>query len=170
MLEPADARELSRELRRPLRAEMRDLGVRGLGGGGALGGRGGVGLRLRRLGPQRGDLALELAPTRLELEQNRLGRLAGEPELSALRVVAEPFVGHRRNLRGEQRVEGDDGQLGDAVGRRRPHEHCEAAEPCVARPPQQRQAGGGIVRDDRGRTPRERGGDGSLLSGLDIEE
>ena len=108
VLEPADARELACELRRALRPEVRDLGVRGLGGGGTLGGRGRVGFRLPRLGLQRDDLAFELAPARLELEQDRLGRLAGEPELPALRVVAEPLVGDRRDRAREQLVEGDD--------------------------------------------------------------
>ena len=109
MLEPADARQLACELRRPLRSKVRDLGVRGLGGNGTLGGRGRVGFGLLRLGPQRDDLAFQLSPPRLELQQDRLCRLAREPELPALRVVAEPFVGHRRHACGEQRVEGDDG-------------------------------------------------------------
>ena len=52
-----------------------------------------VGLPGRALGP-RGELVRlvgERPATRVQLEQDRLGRLAGEPELTAVGVVAVPL-------------------------------------------------------------------------------
>jgi hypothetical protein len=61
-------------------------------------------LELRRL-PR------EPSPPRLELEEDRLGRLAGEPQLAQRRVVSEPFGRHRRNPRVEQLLETHDREL-----------------------------------------------------------
>ena len=61
----------------------------------------------RRLGGERAGVP--------ELEQNGLGRLAREPQLAARRVVAEA-LGVTDGARGvEQRLERDDGELGDEL-------------------------------------------------------
>ena len=48
------------------------------------------------------DLRLQRATPRLELEEDRLGRLARVPELAAGRVECEPFAGHRELGRPEE--------------------------------------------------------------------
>ena len=61
-------------------------------------------------------------------------------------------------------VSGTTGKLGDPLGRGATHEDGEAAEPGIACPPQQLEAGGRVVGDERGRAPAERGGDGALAA------
>ena len=50
----------------------------------------------------------QLAPPRLELQQDRLGRLAREPQFAPLRVPADPVCGDGRHLRREQLGARDD--------------------------------------------------------------
>ena len=81
---------------------MRDRRERRLGRGGRLGRLGGgMGCR-RRAARQLLGLVGERAPARVHLEQDRLGRLAREPELAALGVVA---VALGRDHRSVPRVE-----------------------------------------------------------------
>ena len=149
---------------------MRDLRVRRLGLGGALTrrlrrdlGLCGCALKLRHLRRQR-------SPARLELEQHRLGGFAREPELAPDRVVPEALGGDCRLGDGEQVAQRDDGQLGDALGRSATDEDGEAAESGIACPPQQLEAGGRIVGDERGRPPAERGGNRTLGARHDVEQ
>ena len=150
--------------------EMRDLSVGSLG---LLGSRcrlARLALGHLRLRLQLGDLSLELAAPALELEQDGLGGLAREPELAALRVEAEPFLGDRGDRCREQGVERDDGELGDTLGRPLADEHGQAAEPGLAGSLEQRQPGRRVVGHDRGRAPRERRRNRSLVAGVDVEE
>ena len=118
--------------------------------------------RRRDLLLERRCFGSERGPPALELEQDRLGRLADEPELAARGVVAEALGrdGRRRDV--EQRLERDDRELRDELLRSAPCEHGEAAEPCRTGALQEREPHGRVVRDD-GRRPRpERGRDGPL--------
>jgi hypothetical protein len=115
-------------------------------------------LRARRrglgVGPGRGHAAAQLLhlgrerpAAGIELEQDRLGGLSGEPQLAPARVVAEA-LGRDGGLGGrEQLVQRNDRQRRDALGRRA-DEDGEAAETGVAGASQQRERGGRIVGDD----------------------
>ena len=152
------------------RAQVCDPSVGGLGLLGGQGGLAGFGLGGLRLGCQLGDLAFELPLPRLQPEQDRLGGLAGEPELAALWVVAEALVRDRRDGRGEESVDRDDRQLGDALGRPLAHEHGQAAEPGFPGVLEQREARGGILGHDGRCTPPERRRHGALGSRLDVQQ
>src|SRR6185503_7267881 len=54
------------------------------------------------------DLRPQRAPMRVQLEQHRLGGLAGEPELAALWVPADSVLGDGGNHRREQLVARND--------------------------------------------------------------
>ena len=164
--EPAQQRWISRT-RGP---EVSDLRVRGLGSFRTLGRGDGLALGRLRLRTQLSDFGFELASSGLELEQHRLGGLAGEPELAALRIEAEPLLGHGRNGRPEERVERHDRQLGDTLGGPLADEHGETSETGVAGALEQRQAGGRIVGHHRRGAPGESGRDGALAAGLDVEQ
>ncbi len=92
--ESAEQRSIQR---RP--TQVRDIGVCGLRGRGRLGSLfglagGGRGPRAELLG-----LVGERAPPRVELEQHGLAGLAGEPQLTAIRVVPVAVLGDRRPAR-----------------------------------------------------------------------
>ena len=121
----------------------------------------------RRLRPraQLFDLRLERPPARLELEQHRLRRLAREPELAALRVVAEPLARHGRNGGRQERLLRDDRQIGLA----RLDDDRERAEPRRPRALEQRERGADVVGDERRRALAQRRRDRAFHPGLDVE-
>ena len=108
----------------------------------------------------------------MEREQHCLGRLADEPELSAGRVVAEPFGRDRRPRDLQELVERDDGKLVDEILRRATCEHGEASEARSAGALEQGEPDRGIVGEDRRGACPQRGGDGALGAGghLDLTE
>ena len=112
------------------------------------------------------ELGRERAAPRLHLEEQRLGRLAGEPELAARRVVAEALDRDRGDRRREQLLLRHDGKLGLALA----DDDRERAEPCVARPLEQRERGVRVVGDERRGALAERRDDGALHPRLDLEE
>ena len=133
-------------------------------------GAGGSALRKPRLLGKRLRLVGERGAARLELEQHRLGGLAGEPELAALRVVAVALARDRRNLRLEQLVLRHDGQLVDELARIASGEDAERAEAGGRRALEQleRRLRGG--RDECRRTRAERRGDRALAARLDRQQ
>ncbi len=103
-------------------------------------------LRELRLLGERARLLGERRAARLELEQHRLRRLAGEPELAALRVVAVAVARHGRNRRrraarpsrrraARRRARADRGPRARAASRARPRRRARAAR---ARPSRRR--------------------------------
>jgi hypothetical protein len=93
------------------------------------------GVRNRRLEPSAHlvELGRERSPAGVQLEQQRLGGLAREPQLAALRVVAEALRRHRRDPRREQLLLRDDGHLGNERRRVAADEDHKAAEAGVPR-------------------------------------
>ena len=133
--------------------------------------------RVRRVGngslqarPQLVQLGCERSPPRLQLEQQRLGRLAREPELAARRVVPEAFRRHGGNRGREQLLLRDDRHLGHEPRRVSADEDDEAAEARVARPLEELEGAGRIVADDGGGASAQRRGDGPLAARLDLEQ
>ena len=120
---------------------------------------GGAALGDRELRFEIARLRCEVAPARLELEEHGLRGLAGEPQIAARRVVAEPLGRHGRDPRVEQRLERDDGELVDEVLRPAAGEDRQAAETGLARPLQQLEPCGRIRGEDRRRARAERGSD-----------
>ena len=112
------------------------------------------------------ELGGERAAPRLHLEEQRLGRLAGEPQLAARRVVAEALDRDRGDRRREQLLLRHDGKLGLALA----DDDRERAEPGGARPFEQREGGVRVVGDERRRALAERRDDGALHPRLDLEE
>ena len=123
-----------------------------------------------RRAPQLVQLGGERSPPRLQLEQQRLGRLAREPELAARRVVPEAFRGHGGNRGREQLLLRDDRHLGHEPRRVSADEDDEAAEARVARPLEELEGAGRIVADDGGGASAQRRGDGPLAARLDLEQ
>ncbi len=148
------AHEAFRERDQPCRARIRLERVRAGGD-----------LRVAALG-HLGELGRELAAPRLHLEQQRLGRLAGEPELAARRVVAEALDGDRGDRRREQLLLRDDGKLGLALA----DDNRERAEPGGARPLEEREGRVRVVGDERRGALAKRCGDSAFHPRLDVEE
>jgi hypothetical protein len=116
------------------------------------------------------ELGRKRTPAGLQLEQHRLGGLAGEPELAALGVVAEALRRHGPYGRGEQLLLRDDRRLRDELFRIAADEHHKTAETRVSSSLEQRQRSGCVVPDDRGGRAAECGRDGALAAGLDLEQ
>ncbi len=76
-----------------------------------------VGNRLGNAALQVLDLRREGAATGLELEPDGLGRLACKPDLATLGVVAESLGGHGPDLRLQQLLLRDDGQVPHQLAR-----------------------------------------------------
>ena len=114
LVQPLGTRDEPAETRRigvPDVAQVRDRREDGRRGAGDRGGlldvcAGSLGTLVEPL-----DLDPQLTSARLELEQHGLGRLAGEPQLAAAGVPADPVLGHGGHPRGEQLVACDDRQL-----------------------------------------------------------
>jgi hypothetical protein len=103
---------------------------------------------------------------RLHLEEERLGRLAGEPEFSAGRVVAEALDGDGGHRRGEQLLFRYDGKLGFALA----DDDRERSEPGIARPLEERERRVRVGGDERRGALAERRDDRALHPRLDLEE
>ena len=67
-------------------------------------------------------LGLQLAPPRVELQQDCFGRLPREPQFAPLRVPADPVCGDGCHLRREQLGARDDGHV-DELARVPADEH-----------------------------------------------
>src|SRR5207249_7792545 len=111
--------------------------------------------RVRGVGDRRLDARAELAELGrqrpaacLQLEQECLRRLAREPQLAAVRVVAETFRRHSGDLRRKQLVLRNDGHLGDKLCRVAADEDRETPEPSLSRSLEQRERSGGVVAND----------------------
>src|SRR5581483_1617280 len=115
------------------------------------------------------DFALQLAPARVELEQHRLGRLAREPELAALRIPADAVLGHGRHARGEQLRARDDRQV-DEVARVAADEHEHGAEAGGARLVDELEAALRVLREHGRGAMAERRGGRALAAGFDLEQ
>ena len=134
------------------------------------------------------------APARVHLEQDRLGRLAREPELAALGVVAVALGrDHRAVPRVEKPLGRDEPEPVEQTQRRgfsrrelaeRPRaldgrrrrgggiavdDHAEAAEPVPARALEQLEAALRIAGENGGGAPGECRGDRTLRAGLCLE-
>ena len=107
--------------------EMSDRRERGGGRLRALARRSRVRGRVGRAGSQSRDLVVELAAAGVQLEQDRLRRLAREPELAALRVPADAVGRDRRNRRREQLLLRHDRQV-DKIARIAPDQHEQRTE------------------------------------------
>src|SRR5206468_876861 len=119
--------------------ELVALALRGLGSGLIE-----AAAHLSGLGLESGDLDVDLrralaSRLRFELEQKRLGRLAGEPELAAVGVVAEAFPGHGGPRRVEEIPQRHDRELGDDLTRIPPDQDDEAAQAGRSCPLEQRE-------------------------------
>ena len=134
-----------------------------------VGARGGT-LREPCLFGERLCLVGERGTARLELEQHRLGGLAREPELAALRVVAVALARDGRNLRLEQLVLRHDGQLVDELARIASREDAQRAEAGRCGPLEQLERRLRRRRDERGRTCTERRRDRALAARLDRQQ
>ncbi|MDQ3086398.1 MAG: hypothetical protein M3Q67_06320, partial [Actinomycetota bacterium] len=110
-----------------------------------------------------------LAAPGFELEQNRLGRLAREPQLSAGRVVAEPFPSYGRHRSAKQLVPGHDRVLLDELLWFDAGENSEAPEALSSSPLEQLERGARIVGENRGSAGAQGGRDSALGPGLDLE-
>ena len=133
-------------------------------------------------------------PARVHLEQDRLGRLAREPELAALGVVAVALGRDHRSvprveqLRGRDEPESVEQAQGRRIagrelaerpgaldGRRRGRggvavdDHGEAAEPVLAGALEQLEAALRVAGEHGGGAPRECGGDRTLRARLCLE-
>ena len=130
------------------------------------------GLAGSRLGAARKLVGLgsKLPPPRLELEQDRLGCLACEPELAALRIPADPLLRHRRHLRGEQLLAGNDGQLEQELRGIATDENRQRAEPARPRALDQLEPAGRVVDHDGRGTLAQRRRDGALVSLVHVEQ
>src|SRR5204862_4431665 len=122
---------------------------------------------LIRQGPR---LLRQCCTARLELEEDSLGRLAGEPQLAPLRVVAVPVARDRRYCRAQQLVLRDDGKLGNELDRIASREHAQRAEPGGCGPLEQLQRSLRRRRDERRGTGAERGRDRALRARLDLDQ
>src|SRR5581483_7717968 len=110
------------------------------------------------------------SPASVQLEQQRLRRLAGEPELAASRVVAEALERHRRNGGRQELVLRNDGERADELGRIAPDQDGEAAEARRPRALEQREARSRVVGDERRRARAERRSDRTLVPRIDVEQ
>src|SRR5207253_10965534 len=115
------------------------------------------------------SLLLEQPKLGLQLELDRLRRLAGEPELTPRRVVPDALAGHSRHRRAQQLLERNNGQSGDDLLRVLSDEDDEAAKPRRADVLDQLEPTLGRRRENRRRTMAERCGDRPLGAGLDLE-
>src|SRR5207248_5294502 len=100
----------------------------------------------------------------------RLGGLAREPQLAALRVVAEALQRHGGNLRRQQLVLRDDGHLSNELRGVATDEDDETAEAGVPRLLQELERSGRVVTDDRGSRASECSHDGALATRLYFEQ
>jgi hypothetical protein len=132
--------------------------------------------RIRVLGNGSVDPSLQLvhlggegAAACLELEPDGFGRLAREPDLSTLGVVAEALRSHGRNPRVEQLLLRDDRQLADELARVACEDN-DAAEACGPGSLGQRERGTCVCSHERRRAMAERRCDRALASRLDVEE
>ena len=140
------------------------------------------------------------APARVELEQHSLGRLAGEPELASLRVVAVTFSRDENAALRAREVarlgEPDVGeQFGDPLAagprlhtarqglracERRAgralfvsagrHQHAQVAQAGFARPVDEPERGARVGCNYRGGAAGQGRGDRALVAGLDLEQ
>ncbi len=122
--------------------------------------RGGAALEL-------GDLRCEPAAARLELEQQRLGRLAGEPELAARGIPADSLLGDGGGLRREQLLERDDRQL--ELLRVAADDDDQRAEPRRTRALDERERRRRIVGEQGAAAMAERRGNRALFPGGHVE-
>ena len=129
------------------------------------------GFRDRRLEPRAKlvELRSKRSPASLQLEQQRLGGLAREPQLTTLRVVPEALRCHRRDRRRQQLLLRDDGHLGNELGGIPADQDDEAAEPRLARSLEQCERSGRVVPNHGGGRTAERGRDRALAAGLHLE-
>src|SRR5581483_712297 len=141
------------------RLRLRSLLVRDVGG--ALGELCLLGERLR--------LRRERRPARLELEQHRFRRLAREPELAALRVVAVAVARDGRHGRVQELRALDDRELRDERARVA-DQNAQRAEPGLGRLLEEVESRPGGRRDEGRRALAERRGNGALVAGIDLEE
>ena len=173
---------------------MGDRRERRLGCAGCLGGLGGGMRRRRRAARQLLGLVGESPPAGIHLEQDRLGRLAREPELAALGVVAVALRRDHRSVTRVEQLRGRDepesveqaqgrrisgGELAERPraldGRRRRRgsvaidDHRQAAEPVAAGALEQLEPALRVARENGRGAPRECGGDRPLRAGLGLE-
>ncbi len=124
---------------------------------------------LRQLRFEPDGFRVERRTPTLQLEQHGLGGLPDEPELAATRVVPEALGRDRRCGDVQQRVDGDDRILGDDLLRRSAGEDGQAAESGRARPLEEREPDGGVVREHGRRASAQCSSDRSLGARLDVE-
>jgi hypothetical protein len=148
----------------------RDLGECGLGLDGGFLGDGSCTFRHLRLIAEQPRLLGQRAPARVELEQHRFRRLAREPQLATIRVVAVAVGRDRRNLRLQQLGLVDDGQPVDELAHVAADEHAQRAEPCRRRALEQRERRLRPVGDERRCARTERRGHRALRARLDAEQ
>ncbi len=113
-------------------------------------------------------LLAQAACLSLQLELERLGGLAGEPQLTPLRIVAEAFSGHSRHRSREQLGQRYRRQRACELGGVLPNEHDQAAEPGRAGVLEQLEAASSILDDDRCRTVAECRGYRGFTARLDV--
>ena len=126
----------------------------------------------RRLEPRPKLLELrrERSAACLQLEQHRLGGLAREPELAALRVVPEAFRRDRRDRRRQQLLLRHDRHSRNELRGVAADEDDKAAEAGVARPLEQGECAGSVVAHDGGGRSSQRRRNRTLAAGLDVEQ
>ena len=140
-----------------------------LGGcAGLFGGLLAAGRRLGGAGCKLLHLAAQLAAARVELEENGLRGLARKPELAVLRVPADPFCGHCRDLRGEQFVERQHGHVHE-LARVAADEYQHRPEAGRVRLLDQLERPGGMRCEHCRSAMSERGGRRALGTRLDLE-
>ena len=113
-------------------------------------------------------LLAQAACLSLQLELERLGGLAGEPQFTPLRIPAEALRGHSRHRRREQLGQRYRRQRPGELGGVLPNEHDQAAEPGRAGVLEQLEAASRILDDDRCRAVAECRGNGGFTARLDF--
>ena len=116
------------------------------------------------------DLGRERTTPRFQLQPHRLGGLAGEPQLAATRIPSVALAGDGRNRGRQQLVFRDDRQAAHELRRIAADEDDETAEPGGARTLVECEGCARIGSDKCRSAPTERGRDGALLAGEDVDK